>query len=133
MAYSWYRAITLNHVDVVESDQVNFPVMLTAPGTTLTNAFYSWLKTVANGGKLETGVDFVFSLDPFGTQLLPYEVVFHDFVTGAFEYWVSVPLLSMTVDTVIYVIYGDPSVTTDQSNRSAVWDSGFLGVYHFGR
>ena len=38
----------------------------------------------------------------------------------------------MQTSSVIYLLYGNSSVTTDQSNTTAVWSNGFLGVYHFG-
>src|SRR5262249_12849616 len=44
--------------------------------------------------------------------------------------WVKVPTLSHTADTVIYLFYGNPSVSSDQSNASAVWDTSYLAVWH---
>ena len=50
--------------------------------------------------------------------------------TGAVNYWVKVPVLSHTTDTTIYLCYGNASVTTDQSNKTAVWDANYKGVWH---
>ena len=45
--------------------------------------------------------------------------------------WVNVPTVSHTTDTVIYLFYGNSSVTTDQSNAGGTWNSNFMGVWHF--
>ena len=45
--------------------------------------------------------------------------------------WVNVATLSHTTDTVIYLFYGNSSVTTDQSNAGGTWNSNFMGVWHF--
>jgi len=38
--------------------------------------------------------------------------------------------VSHSSDTVFYMFYGNSSVTTDQSNKTGVWDSSFKGVWH---
>jgi hypothetical protein len=43
---------------------------------------------------------------------------------------VKVPTASHATDTVIYMCYGNASITTDQSNKTGVWDSNFKGVWH---
>lgn len=50
--------------------------------------------------------------------------------SGVARYWVNIASLSSSVDTLIYMCYGDSSITTDQSNKTAVWDSNFVGIYH---
>ena len=40
------------------------------------------------------------------------------------------PTVSHTTDTVIYLFYGNSSVTTDQSNASGTWNSNYVGVWH---
>jgi hypothetical protein len=54
----------------------------------------------------------------------------YDASTGAVNYWVKVPTVSHTSDTVIYMCYGNSSITADQSNKTAVWDANFKGVWH---
>jgi hypothetical protein len=49
---------------------------------------------------------------------------------GAVNYWVKAPLLSHTSDTAIYMCYGKSTITTDQSNKTAVWDGSYRGVWH---
>jgi hypothetical protein len=51
-------------------------------------------------------------------------------VTGQLVAWVSIPTMSHTSDTVIYVLYGNPGITISQQNPTSVWDSNFSAVYH---
>jgi RHS repeat-associated protein len=122
--YAYQSAITIPHSHVPNTDQTNFPVLIS--GT------YPNLATTANGGNVTNanGYDIVFSLDPSGTNPLAYERESYNSATGAIIFWVKVPTLSHTTDTVIYMSYGNPSITTDQSNKTAVWDSNFEGVWH---
>src|SRR5262249_4120919 len=49
--------------------------------------------------------------------------------TGQIIAWVQIPSLSPTVDTTIYVYYGN-AAASDQQNKAGVWDSNFKAVYH---
>lgn len=44
--------------------------------------------------------------------------------------WVQIPTLSHTSDTILYMFYGNPSITSSQQNSTAVWDANYQGVYH---
>jgi len=124
MSYSFYRTITIDHTKVGGSDHSNFPVPLI--GT------YSWLKTVANGGDVESssGYDIIFR-NADGTANLDFERVSWDGSTGLCEFWVRVPTLSHTTDTVIRVYYKNAGITTDQQNRAGAWESHYKAVWHF--
>jgi hypothetical protein len=43
---------------------------------------------------------------------------------------VKIPTLSPTVDTDLYVYFGNASVATDQQDIANVWDSNYKGVWH---
>jgi hypothetical protein len=118
------RIITLDHTQVPNTDQNNFPVLIS--GT------YSYLATTSNGGNVTNanGYDIIFTSDAAGTTPLAFERESYNASTGAVNFWVKVPTLSHTADTVLYLFYGNSSVTTDQSNKTAVWDSNFKGVWH---
>lgn len=118
----YYRAITL---DQPASDLTNFPVLIS--GT------YSYLATVANAGKVSdaNGYDITFYSDSSLTTLLDFERVFWDDTTGEVEFWVRVPTLTSASATVIYMAYGNSSITTDQSNATGTWNSSYKAVYHF--
>ena len=123
--YSYARTITIAHGQVPNTDQTNFPVLLS--GT------YSYLATTSNGGGVtnSNGYDIIFTSDANGLDVLPFERESYNATTGAVIYWVQVPTVSHTSDTVIYLFYGNSSVTTtDQSSQNGVWDSNYKGVWH---
>ena len=121
--FSYSRPVTINHTQIANSDQTNFPVYLI-----LSDA---GLKTVTNGGHVQsaTGADITFFSDSRFSNLLPYEVVSYDAVNGRLTAVVLCPALSHTVDTTIYLAYGATSITKSGANPTAVW-SNYQGVYH---
>jgi hypothetical protein len=122
--YSYVRTITIDHTKVPNTDQSNFPVLIS--GT------YSYLATTGNGGNVtsSSGYDIIFTSDSAGSSVLPFERESYNASTGAVTFWIQIPTVSHTSDTVIYMFYGNSSVTTDQSNKNGVWDSNFKAVYH---
>ncbi len=122
--YSYYRSITIDHTLCGTANSTDFPVLIT--GT------YTYLKTTGNGGNVTnaSGYDIAFFSDSGLTSQLKHETVSWNGSTGAVEYWVKVPTLSYTSDTVIYIAYGDSGVTTDQSDKVNTWNSNFGGVWH---
>ncbi len=124
--YQYRQAIVLSHAKVPNTDQTNFPVLIS--GT------YSFLANVANGGFVQNqnGYDIVFSSDPEGATNLSYEIDTYSLATGAAAFWVGIPTLSHTVDTIIYLFYGNPSITSSQQNKAGVWQNNYLSVYHLG-
>jgi uncharacterized repeat protein (TIGR02543 family) len=73
------------------------------------------------------GDDFVFT-DKNNTKL-DHQIEFYDNSTGHLIVWVRVPNLSSTVNTVIYMYYGNPNCG-NQQNPTAVWDSNYKLVLH---
>lgn len=124
MAFAYYRTVTIDK-DLVSGDQTDFPVLIS--GT------YAYLATVANGGNVENsnGYDIVFYTDINCTTKLDHEIESYDATTGAVVFWVRIPSLSSSVDTVIYMFYGDAGITVSQENKVAVWDSNYKLVAHF--
>ena len=120
-------------ISAVGSGLVDFPVHLNAacfPSESLDS-------TSANKAKSDGG-DLRFSSDAAGTVELPAEI--RRWVQDASpanvraEVHVKVPALSRTATTTIYVWYANAAATkpaaTDPNGSQAVWDSGFVGVYH---
>jgi RHS repeat-associated protein len=124
VAYSKARAIVIDHTKVSNTDQSNFPVLIS--GT------YSYLATIANGGQVQNanGYDIIFTSDATGANKLDHEIESYDPVTGTVNFWVRIPLLSHSADTVIYMQYGSTAVVTSQENKTGVWDSNFETVWH---
>jgi hypothetical protein len=117
--YAHRRVITIDHTKVPNTDQTNFPALIS--GT------YSDLAITTNGGNVtnSNGYDIIFTSDAGGATALPYERESYNAATGAVNFWVQVPTLSHTSDTIIYMFYGNSTVTTDQTNKTAVWDSNY--------
>src|SRR5205823_4097856 len=119
------RSLTIDHTKV-PSTQSNFTVLvsLTDPA----------LKTVANGGHVANanGYDIGIYADSGGTTKLKWEVEKYDGVTGNLIAWVKIPSVSSSSDTVFYLMYGDSTINTDQSDPPNTWDSNFKSVWHLG-
>ena len=122
--YSYARAITIDHTKVPNTDQANFPFLF--------NTTDPLLAMTSNGGHVtnSNGYDIVFSADPNGQTLLNYEMEEYNPATGQVVAWVRIPTVSHSTDTVIYILYGNASVTTSQQNPTGVWDANYLGVWH---
>jgi hypothetical protein len=123
--YSYQRAITIDHTKVPNTDQTNFPVLIS--GT------YPFLATISNGGHVvnPNGYDIVFALDATCVTKLSFEVEQWNPQTGQLISWVQIPTLSHSADTIIYACYGNSSVATPQANPSNTWDGTFEAVWHF--
>lgn len=116
-------AITFDHTQV-PSTQTNFPVVFTG--------YYPQLAAAAYGGSVvsDFGLDILFAADAAGNSPLLFERAAWQPRTGACEFWIQIPSLSSTADTTIYILFGNPDITTDLSSTNAVWGSDFWGVYH---
>ncbi|HEX5431489.1 MAG TPA: DUF2341 domain-containing protein, partial [Bryobacteraceae bacterium] len=124
VSYAYSRTVVIDHTKVPNSDQANFPLLFSVTDPLL--------KTVANGGHVTnaSGYDIIFTADAAGTQKLNHEIESYDPVTGQFTAWVQAPAVSHSADTVIYLFYGNDSITTSQENKTGVWDSNYKFVQH---
>lgn len=122
--YFYSRVITIDHTKVPNTDQTNFPILVS--GT------YAYLKTDANGGMVRNanGYDIIFTSDAKGQTKLDHEIETYSATTGAINFWVRIGTLSHTTDNVIYMWYGNPAISTSQQNINGTWNSNFKGVYH---
>jgi hypothetical protein len=73
----------------------------------------------------DDGGDIVFATDA-GIKL-DHEI--EHYAGGSLVAWVSVPNLSSTVDTVLYMYYGNAGAS-DQQNEEAVWSPDYVMVQH---
>src|SRR6266404_6750856 len=122
--YTYQRSITIDHTKVPNTDQSNFPVLIS--GT------YAYLATTGNGGNVQNanGYDVIFTSDSGCATKLDHEVETYSASTGAVNYWVRVPAVSHSSDSVIYMCYGNSGISTSQENRASVWDANFKSIYH---
>jgi hypothetical protein len=109
--YAYRKPITLDHTKAL-ADLVDFPLVIVIPATDL---------------QLQTGHDLAFFAAD-GTTPLPFELDTSD--PANLVAWVKLPALSASVDTQLYIAFGDPNVTTSQEAAHAVW-SDYAGVWHF--
>jgi hypothetical protein len=75
-----------------------------------------------------SGNDILFTASD-GVTKLNHEIETYTSSTGLLNAWVSVPSLSPTTDTIIYMYYGNGSAS-NQQNSSAVWSGNYAAVYH---
>ncbi|MCI0401405.1 MAG: DUF2341 domain-containing protein [Gammaproteobacteria bacterium] len=64
-----------------------------------------------------------------GTTKLSHEIEKYNEATGELVVWVKVPSLSSTVDTVLYLYYGNATVASQQDPAN-VWDANYQAVWH---
>ncbi len=99
-------------------------------GAVVTNRFLA--ASAAGGGVTSaSGFDVIFASDSAGSTPLSYERVVWNATDGMIEAWVLIPSASHSVDTVIYILWGDSGVTTDQTAPATVW-AAYKNVLHFG-
>ncbi len=124
--YSYRRTITINESQVTGSgDLTSFPVMM--------NFATSTLRTTGNGGNVTDaqGDDIIFTSDAAGSTVLDFEIESYDATNGVITAWVEVPTLDFNDNTVVYMFYGNASVTTSQEDIPGTWDgASYVGVYH---
>lgn len=118
MPYSYSRKITVDHTQCGTADTTNFPMLFDS----ILNAAHV---TSASG------FDIIFAANSDGASPYNWEIENYNSGTGEFVAWVQIPTLSHTTDTVFYVVYGNGSISNNQS-ASIPWDSNYLGVYHLG-
>lgn len=115
---SWlYRKpITINKGKVLNSDQINFPILVDLTDSNL------------QANAQADGDDILFTSGD-GTTKLDHEIELYTSATGRLTAWVEIPTLYAEQDTTIYVYYGN-SGASSQQNATGVWDSNYKGVYH---
>ena len=88
------------------------------------------MATIANGGGVgnSDGSDILFTLGD-GVTKLNHEIESYSSSTGAIIAWINVPTLSPTVDTTLYIYYGNAGAA-NQQNAAGVWNSNYKAVYH---
>src|ERR1035437_8448915 len=120
MAFSYYRSLTIDHTKCGSANSSSFPVLVSLSDATFKDASHS------GHVQSSSGYDIIFTSDSAGTTKIPWEIESYDNVNGVLVAWVNVATVSHTVDTVIYVFYGDASISTAQNTGTKgptnVWD-----------
>lgn len=102
-------------------------------GSNLTD--FPMLVSLTTDSSLQTkaqisGNDILFT-DSTGRTKLSHEIESYNSGTGQLVVWIKIPTLSSASDTDIYMYYGNPAASNQQS-VAAVWSNGYHAVYHFG-
>lgn len=128
-SFSYYKSITLDHTQTGATNSTNWPLTIGLDGNI--QAADTDLKTTGNGGFVQSssGYDIRPYSDSALTSPLTFELVYYDGATGKLEMHVNIPTLSHSADTVIYLAFGDASISTDGSS-TATWNANYKGVWH---
>jgi hypothetical protein len=124
--FAYKKALVIPRANVSGgSDLLDFPLLVSITSNDL--------KLIGNNGLLlsSSGYDILFT-DGKETRELPFEVESYDGTNGILLCWVRVPVVSASADTVIYLYFGNPTITSYQAQASNVWESHYHGVWHLG-
>lgn len=129
MAFSYYKSATLASAQAGTADSSNWPLTIARDGNV--QVADADLKDTGHSGFVQStsGYDIRPYSDSALTTPLTYELVYYDGVNGKLEMHVNIATLSHTVDTVIYLAFGDASIVTDGSSTST-WNTNYKGVWH---
>ncbi|MFW9773597.1 MAG: DUF2341 domain-containing protein, partial [Candidatus Thorarchaeota archaeon] len=117
--FNYYKVITIDHNKVSGTgSHKNFPVLISIFDSDLHNDVQS------------SGNDIAFANK---TNWLDHELEFFDqsynSTHAKLVVWVRIPSLSTSIDTNIYLYYGNATMNS-RENPTGVWDANFEGVWH---
>ncbi len=138
-AYTYRMAITIDRTRIGTSTGAttlsNYPLLLDITSANLKSSGGGAHVTSSNGYDISfQGADTTTCGGP-STCIFNYEIESYTSTgsSGHVIAWVNIPVLKTaanTADTVIYVKYGDATVTTPTQNQNGTWNSNFKGVWH---
>lgn len=113
--WTYHKELTIDSTKIA-SNLSNFPIRVF-----LNSINFDFTKAESDGSDIRFTVD--------DTDDLDFERVFHDSVNQEALYFVKIPSVSSTVDTVFKIYYGNKAAT-DAEDSTSVWDSNFKAVWH---
>ena len=126
-AWGYRKPIVIDHRKInratgTTTPLTNFPVLISVTDPSLAS--------VSSGGYMAStsAADLLFT-DSTGKNKLNHEIESYNSATGQLLAWVQIPTLPSTVDTTVYMYFGNGAATSQQS-VAATWDSTFAGVWH---
>ena len=119
--YSFFRQIVIGHENVHGSELQGFPLLIDLKA--------DWLRSVANGGDVQSddGFDLCFELEN-GTKL-PHEIEVYDPLEGVLKAWVRVDQLNGAAATCLRLYYGKPGLSVGEADAALVWQD-YQAVWH---
>jgi len=117
--WNYRKEITISNANV-DSNLTNFPLLVKLSNDAGVGSHIS---------DTTNGYDIRFT-DSSG-NLLSYERESFSVTSGSATgvFWVKVPIISSSADTIIYMYYGNSSAS-DGQDKTAVWDSNYKSVWH---
>jgi len=121
--YGYCRILTINPSQVGGSNLSNFGVLVAA---------------TLGPSRIQNSNcnDVIFTSDSAGTTRVPWEQEACTPSTGAIMDWVGLSSISASANTLFYVSYGNPAISTAQNTGSYapsnVWDSNYTLIQHLG-
>ncbi len=116
-SWTYCKLITINSSQI-ENYLTNFPVLI-----------YEASDSDLAAHAQDNGSDIAFVLYSDNSTQLNHEIEFFNGSTGELVAWVNITDLSSINDTKIWMYYGN-SVCNCQQNKTGVWDSHYIGVWH---
>ncbi len=121
---SWgYRKKITIQSSQVNANLTNFPVLISVQDDDLRNI---WSEGFV--GQIDAG-DLLFTTSD-GVTKIPHEIEYYYFSSGELVAWVKIPNLSATVNTDIYLYYGNETVANQWVTDGSVWDANYNAVHH---
>jgi hypothetical protein len=115
VSWLYRKKIIIDHTQV-GADLTNYPVLINLTDSDLANHAQS------------SGNDILFTASDAVTRL-NHEIEMYTSVTGQLIAWVNVPGVSSTIDTILYLYYGNASADNQQS-IATTWNGSFMAVWH---
>ncbi|UCF50422.1 MAG: hypothetical protein JSU91_02770 [Thermoplasmatales archaeon] len=113
--WQYRKEITIDH-NMVDENLTNFPIL-----------FHNTSINFASHAQTD-GDDFVF-ISSDGTTKYYHEIEYYNSNIGELISWVNITSLSSTVDTLLYLYYGNPNCG-NQENIVGTWNSDYIMVQH---
>lgn len=123
--YTYQRQFTILSSKVPNTDQTNFPVLISTTDATLA--------TTGNGGHISnaSGYDLIFSTMNDCSFLLNWDTETYNASTGNVIVWVKHPLVTHVSSATIYMCYGNAAITSYQGNSQQTWSNSYAAVLHY--
>jgi hypothetical protein len=117
--FEYYKIITIDHTKVLgSSSHVNFPMLVSIFDSDL----YDNVQPNGNDIAFTDGITWL------DHEIERFNQNYND-THAQLIAWVRIPSLASSIDTIIYMYYGNPSMGP-QENPHNVWDSSYQAVWH---
>lgn len=121
--YSYGKSLTISSSIVTGTNNlVDFPILFHISDLDL--------RSISNGGNVSNtnGYDIIFT-ESTCSSILNHQIEKYDPVTGELVCWVKLPVFNYSVNTVINVYFGNPTVVIPTSSPNT-WSTDYSSVLH---